>query len=383
MMMAMGAKGSSADSRRMARGMSASGSRNFLTPEAAAGLGAVGSKLGGIMPLAGGFAAYEAWHKALDAANERQHVRTGAALAGIKPSELARAEKLAKETTKIAPNMSASEILELFKEGRSAVQKTEEMFHLIGPLAQAASVLKGMGVENANLADIVKGGESLGLMNDPKRFRAYLEGQVKAMQVMGKTITTEQIYEAAKYSKAAGATLSDEFLNTTFPSLMQEMHGSSAGDALSTLVKTIRGGGGATKGRHMLAKALAQVGLINPDQIDYAKGSREIMGFHGKAVGDDVLAKNPFQWAQMVNQHLESHGFASLEDKIAWTYKLPQTAGNVLRIMIQQQKTLENHAKLYKEAMSLSEAVAAQKNDPKATLKELTAAFEDLSAAVL
>lgn len=368
---------------RLTSGMSAAGARGLLTPGGAAAMGAMAGRFGGVLPIAGGFIGYEAVRKALEAANERQHVITGARLAGMRPGELSRAEAAAAKAVSGAPNMSVSETLELFKEGRSAVQHPEEMFHLIGPLAKAASVLKGMGVENANLADIVKGGESLGLMNDPKRFRAYLEGQVKAMQVMGKTITTEQVYEAAKYSKSAGATLSDEFLNTTLPSLIQEMHGSSAGDALAMLTRTLRGG---LQKKHMPVQLLNKLGLLSdPSKIRRAKGSGEIMGYMGKVKGDELLASDPGRWfTQIFKPAAEKGGYKTLSDQVRLLNQvLPSTAANLGRILIQQEETLKAHRKLYQDSLSLDEAVEAQKSDPKSAIKELSAAFEDFSAAAL
>ncbi|MBY6239793.1 hypothetical protein [Methylosinus sp. Sm6] len=371
--------------KRMIEGMSTAAEvrAGLLSPTASAALGALAGKAGHVMPLAGGFAAYEVLRKATEAAAERQHVVTGAKLAGMRETELARAEARAKEIAGGGLTLSGSEVLELFKEGRSAVQHPEEMFDLVKPLAQAASVLKGMGVDNANLADIVKGAESLGLMNDPKRFRSYLEGQVKAMQVMGKTITTEQVYEAAKYSKSAGATLSDEFLNTTLPSLIQEMHGSSAGDALSMLVRKLRGG---LQRNHLPVQLLNEMGLLTePSKIRRAKGSDEIMGYTGKVKGDDLLASDPGRWFREVfKPAAERHGDKTLSEQVALLNKiLPSTAANLGRILIQQEQTLAAHRQLYLSAPDLDEAVKTQKGDPKAVLKELSAAFDDLAAAAL
>ena len=62
------------------------------------------------------------------------------------------------------------------------------------------------------------------------------------MQVMGKTITPEGIYEMQKYSKAAGARWSDRFILTTAQSLGQEMGGSTAGNSIQMAQKQIVGG---------------------------------------------------------------------------------------------------------------------------------------------
>ncbi|ATQ67832.1 MULTISPECIES: hypothetical protein [Methylosinus] len=374
--------------KRISSGMSSAGrvaesEATLFSPGAAAALGAVAGKFGHVLPLAGGFATYEVLHKAAEAAAERQHVVTGARLAGMRETELTRAEARAKELAGGGLTLSGSEVLELFKEGRSAVQHPEEMFELIKPAAEAASVLKGMGVENAHIADLIKAGESLGLMNDPKRFRTFLEGQVKAMQVFGRTITTEQIYEAATYSKSAGATLSDRFLNAAMPSLIQEMHGAPAGTALSMLGKTLRGG---LQNRHLSVQLLNSLGLLEePDKIVKAKGSGEIKGYSGKIRGNELLASDPDLWAYKIfKPAAERAGYRTLAQQIELLTKiLPSTAANVVRIFLQQQHSIEAHGRNLDNATGLEASLELQHGDPKAALKELAAAWDDFAAALL
>lgn len=339
-----------------------------------------------MLNAAGGYVgvhgAFHGTREAIVKGAERQHVRVGAQNAGIGAEELGRLEAASVAARKGAQNLSVTEILELAKEARSAVQHTEEVFHLLPDLAKAASILKGGGISNANIADLVKGGESLGLMNDPHRFHAYLEGQVKAMNVMGRTISTDQIYEAAKYSKAAGATLSDRFLNTALPSLIQEMHGSSAGDALSMMTKTFRGG---MQHKHLPVERLNELGLLeDPSKIRRAKKTGQIMGYAGKLKGDDLLASDPDRWVQeYLKPAAMRNGLTSLADltKLA-SEILPSTAANLVRIFLQQEETLKNHAKLYQSAPGLDEASRNQRGDPVSGMKAVTAAFDDLASAV-
>lgn len=334
--------------------------------------------------ITGTFAAssiIRAGKETLSAGAERQHTRVKAMNAGIGTEERARIEASAISASRNAPNLTVSEIMELHKEARSAVQHPEETFELIPDLAKAASILKGMGVQNANIADIVKGGESLGLMNDPKRFHRYLEGQVKAMNVMGKTITSEQVYEAAKYSKSAGATLSDDFLNTTLPSLIQEMHGSSAGDALSMLTRTLRGG---MQNKHLPVERLNSLGLLeDPKKIRRSK-TGSIKGYAGKVVGDDLLAADPRKWFQEIfKPAAEKAGYKTLADQVKLLNEtLPSTAANIGRILLQQEETLKQHARNYEAAPGLDRAVENQRQDVKVGIDAVGASLKDLAASV-
>ena len=343
--------------------------------------GATGMLLGAAAGAVGVHGVLRVGEGAWEAGAERQHVITGMRTAGMPQEEIERAQALAVRVSRQAPNMSTSQILELHKEARSAVQHPEEVFELMPALARAASVLKGMGAENANIADLVKGGESLGLMNDPKRFHGFLEGQVKAMQVMGKTITTEQIYEAAKYSKATGSTLSDEFLNLTLPSLIQEMHGSSAGDALSSLSKRLRGG---MMHQHVATDRLNQMGLLeDPSKIKRSK-SGEIIGYEGKVKGDDLLTRDPGQWFQTFFKEgaakVGAKSLADINKLLAET--LPSTAANLGRIFIQQEETLAQHRRNYNAATGLEETVERQREDWNAATVAFKSSLEDLGASV-
>ena len=319
--------------------------------------------------------------KGVEAGAERQHVRVGMSNAGIPPDEIARAQILAQQVARVAPNMTVSDIMELHKEARSAVQHPDEVFELLPDLARAASVLKGMNVQDANIADIVKGGESLGLMSHPERFHEYLSGQIKAMSVMGKTITTSQVYEAAKYSKATGSTLSDDFLNLVMPSLIQEMHGSSAGDALTGLNKRFRGG---LMHQHLAAVRMNEMGLLDDPSKIIRNKTGEIIGYSGKVKDDDLLTKDPAKWFQTVYKtgaaKVGATSQADINKLLAET--LPSVAANLGRILIQQEDTLAQHRRNYEAAPGLDEAVKNQQSDPKVATQTLTSSINDLMAAV-
>jgi hypothetical protein len=231
-MMAAMSQGSMANKRLIA-GMSSSG--GMMVPTAAAKGSKLRAWLGGqagdfasgmMMGSAGmmaGMKAYEMGGRAIEAANERQHQRVMSLNAGMTPEEVAKSESLARLAQRSAQNLSVSDIMELHKEARSAVRDVREADELLTTLAQAKAVLKGSGVQGANVTDFVKAAEVYGFSGDPERMRKYIESQVKSTMVLGRTVTTEEAKDIARYSKTAGGTYSDRFINTTMPSLMQEM----------------------------------------------------------------------------------------------------------------------------------------------------------------
>lgn len=323
---------------------------------------------------------YEATKEAVEAGAERQHIETKALNAGIPAADVVRIQKAAIEAKRGAPNMSVSEIEELFVEARSAVKHPEETFEIINSLAKAGSVLRGMGVDNSGLALIVKAAESLGRMNSPEQFKAYLDGQIKAMQVFGKTITPEQIYEAAKYSKASGATLSDAFVNGTMPSLIQEMRGSSAGDALSMLGRTLRGG---LEHRGTATQLLDDIDMLDDKNQIHHNNAGKITGYGGKIAGNDLLATNPDRWVWEVwKPHLEAAGHKTLQDQIEYTNRaLPSTAANLVRILLQQEESIKQHQQNLAAAADAETAASNQAKEAAASFGALTKSLNDLASA--
>ena len=139
---------------------------------------------------------------ATEAGAERQKVLIGQRKAGMSKEEIAATDKAAGISARDVGNLSKTRLMEITKEIRSAVAHPEEATQILPEIAKLASAMQAAGMA-PDVSPIVKAGESLGLMNDPKRFRAFVEGQMKAMAVDGRTISPEQIYEAAKYSKSA------------------------------------------------------------------------------------------------------------------------------------------------------------------------------------
>jgi len=310
-------------------------------------------------------------------AAERQHEVVQMMQAGMKADEIERVKAEALRLAKTTPNLDPATLMELHKEARSALQHPEEAFEMMPELAKATSRLKAMGSENVNVADLVKAAESMGMMGSPERFHKFLEGQVKAMSVMGKTIDTAQIYEAAKYSKSAGATLSDEFINLVLPSLIQEMHGSSAGNALSMMTKTLRGG---LQNKMTAVKVMDKLGLL-PEQDKFVKTKTgAIHGYMGKVKGDDLLAADPGKWmTEVFKPAAVKAGYTTLSDQIRLLNQiLPSTAANLGRILLQQEDTLKAHREYYTGAAGLDQGMENQAEDPKVAMEGLNTSFQAL-----
>ncbi|MGH7226915.1 MAG: hypothetical protein ACRELF_27185, partial [Gemmataceae bacterium] len=164
--------------------------------------------------------------------------------AGLPQPEIAASQKQAFDLAAKYPNMTPAEIMQSYKETRSVLLKPSETAGLMDTVIAAKATMKelNMGEETSDaLQYAVKSAEVLGRAQDPKRFHAYIDSFIRALEVSGKTITPEAMFRFSQQMKAAGATLSDRFINTVGMSMIQDM-GSRAATGLAQFTKMMVGG---------------------------------------------------------------------------------------------------------------------------------------------
>ncbi|MGY4472848.1 hypothetical protein [Bradyrhizobium sp. USDA 3364] len=273
-----------------------------------------------------------------------------------------------------------------FKELRSIVLHPEEAHELLPTAIKANSAVNALdrsGHMAEGLGFAFKGAEVLGRAQDPAKFEHYLDSFIKAQQVMGKTITPEQIYEFAKYTKASGSTLSDRFLNTSAMSLAQELGGSTTGVSIDQFVKQITGG---FQGNlHSAAKEFVNLGLANKDDFETTK-TGEIKGMKpGRHVAGARLAQtDPDRY---VYEHLlpalEKAGITDQDAQIAQVRRMFPSgrAADLVSKLITQRQSFQNHAQLYDKAQGLS-ATGNNQSDPFVALNSLTTSLANFSGTL-
>lgn len=324
--------------------------------------------------------------RAAHAGAEVQRERVRLEAAGVPAAER---QHITDESLKLAveaKNVTQSSIMELWKEMRSVMTDPHEVDHIIGPMVKAKSILDAgdsSGTASHGLGLLIKGAESIGAAKDPERFAHLLDGYVKAMQVMGKTITPEGIYEMQKYSKAAGARWSDRFILTTAQSLGQEMGGSTAGNSIQMAQKQIVGG---MQNLHSKAKEFARIGLIDEKNLDYLK-TGEVKGVKAgvkhAVKGDDLAATDLDKWVYTVLlPHLEKAGVKKEGDQLAWIQKnFTSTAADVISKMVTQRESFEAHAHQY-QAASGTKGQALNRDDALTGLQSVSKSLETFAGVV-
>lgn len=341
---------------------------------------------GSVAMAVSGHGVVSATEKVLEKGGELQHVRVGLENAGITPAEIVRIEDQALKLSARVGNESQTSIIELAKEVRSVMADPAEMSKVLEPITAAKSILDALdttGQSSAGIGQLVKAGELLGAGQSPERMKELIDGWTRVMQVQGKTISPDQIYEFAKYSKAAGAQLSDRFLMTTGPSVVQELGGSTTGNDIAQMSRQLTSG---FQNRHVALKEMARIGMVDPNAIDYlntgeAKGLKP--GTSKVVQGESLFHTDPDKWVyEVLMPHMEAAGMKDRESQLNFVQKtFTGTSDDFISKLITQRQSFDTHAGLYQMALGLK-AVANNAKDATVGLNSLSIAIGNLSAQV-
>ncbi len=321
---------------------------------------------------------------AFHAGEHLQHEELQLRYAGVPQAELDAARKQVLELTKELPNVSLASGLETYKEARSVLLHPEETKELLPTLLKAKSVLDASdptGRLSSGLGFLVKGAEVAGIAQTPARFESFMDAAVRRIEVMGKTINPEQLFELLKFEKSSAATLSDKFQQGAAISLTQELGGQTTGQAIDQFVKQIIGG---FQGNlHAAAKEFVALGLANADDFERTKtGSIKGMKSGHKVKGADLAQTDPDKWVHdFLVPALEAHGFNDLQSQIGEVRRLfpAGRAADLVSKLISQWENIQNHNKLAEQAQGLN---TDPFKDASASLAAFTQSVEDFGAVV-
>ncbi|MDR3421972.1 MAG: hypothetical protein P4L80_12140 [Xanthobacteraceae bacterium] len=222
-------------------------------------------------------------------------------------------------------------------------------------IAEAASAMKALGLGVEGLPFALKGAELLGDASDPKRLTNYLDNFIKAKETLGDLVTTEGIYEFAKYSKASGSRLSDRYATTMGPLLAAELGGTTAGVELSAFEKVMAGGGAHADYVNMIKLGLANKSDFILTKTGEVKGLK--LGHHIK--DSDLAATDPDLYIKdKLLPALIAHGFDTRDKQIEAVRRIYQDRSSQDFVIktITQMSSFESHLVALNQAMGLSAA---------------------------
>lgn len=345
----------------------------------------------GARMAAGAAAAYGAGHAAkmvvehtYKASAERAHEKVRMEAAGMKPEEIADAEKLAGELSSRYKALSQNDIMHAARNARSIVGTFEEAAEILDPLMKLKVVALGAHPEKADelneqFDQLIKAEEIKGITQDLPRFRHGMDVMAKALNVFGDTLRPTDFYDTVKYSRQAAVPLSDKFMLETAPTMAQEMKGSSTGKALSTFYGTVVGG----KMKNVAADEFNRFGLVDPNKITKTK-TGAVKGIKpGGIVAADLAASDPYAWVNDVFlPALAKKGITDPKDiqtEIATMFR-DSTAAQLVSVFATQQKRIEKDWALIHGAKGLEAADIFLNDDPKIAAKSVGAQTENMLA---
>ncbi len=301
-----------------------------------------------------------------DAARENYRQQT----AGMSAEERAQLAETVDRLSQAYPSVNKVQGAEMGRGARNLTGTMAQGAALMPDLYRARVALQSAkGDDGAGELDsILKAGDIAGLQDNPERFRAFLNSYIRAAQVEDKQVSGRDYLSFYKRAKASGAGLSDEFISTTAPTLIQEFGGATAGTMLST----------------------AYQGQIGDRITKRAMGAQQRLGIrdkNGRTVDRELFIKDPFAWSEKhLLPALQAKG-VDTNDPVATNNEMSQyfsdrNAGEFFSKLINQRAQIARNKGLYERAAGLGAGDTAGTSDPYVAAQGLTGALSNLTAAL-
>jgi hypothetical protein len=272
----------------------------------------------------------------------------------LTPEDVAAAEQAATQFSQIFRSLSRAHVLDTFGEVATQFQNVDHAFRLLPELlnVQDWHVLMGDSVDQAR-AGMLSLVRAIGLSgrlvdnegrlslldpnnpDSPIQASAFLDAYMRARIVGGRDVTPDQVFQVMKYLKASGQSLDLDSLLTTFVA-MPDIRGSTFGNQLNMLIRTITGGG-----TQASLQALERAGLGRITD-------RTASGPHGfQLVDEEMLRENPFAWfaknvmgpqgfLRRAGLDPRTAGMAQVQTAMRQAFGSNQSAFNIATMMVGQ-----------------------------------------------
>ena len=332
------------------------------------------------------YAAKEVAEKIIRESAARQHERVRMEVYGMSASEMMDAEGTAAALASKYKPVAQTDIMHMLRNARSIVGSYEEAGKIMDPLLALRVTALGSHPGNQELeADfdkLIKGLEIKGITQNLPKFREYMDGMAKAINVFGDTLRPTDYYEMFKYGRQSTQGLSEDYMLSVAPTLAQELGGSSAGKANSAFYTAIVGGKMTVAG----ARALQELGLVDSSKIMKGKGGDLAKLKPGAIEGSALAAMNPYAWVnQILLPAMAKKGIVNpqkIQEVIATVFT-NSVGAQLASIFSTQQSRIEKDRALISGAKGLSAAEEFMKKDPEIAWQSLKNAFSNASVEVL
>jgi len=301
-------------------------------------------------------------------------------MAGLTPEERQQIFAQSMGLTSRYGSVSTTQTMEMARTSRNLMGDTTRGSAILEDMVKGLVVLqstKGTSAGTSEMMRLQKGLDNLGVNAGGElgieQIKAVIEGFVRTSQIEGMDLDVGQFWQFARRSKVAGSALSNEFLSTIAPIMMQDMGADTAGNALAMGYKAFVIGA-----RDTAAKA----------DIEAQKklGIRAGPG-RGELVGRELYGENPYAWAKAyLVPALEKAGVDLTNDGEV-THAIAKLSRNsnatmFLTRMVTQMEQYDKSLDLIRRTQGIDAADAARRRDPFLAFQDFKNAWGELAAAI-
>jgi len=305
--------------------------------------------------------------------------RIAADTSGLSPGDQAALEARAFGLSKKYPSVSQSVVMHMLRNARAATGDLHHAFDVMDSLVKLRVLAQAKRPEadaTKEFDDLVRAMEMKGVTSNPEKFREYMDGMAKAINIFGDTVTPSAYYQMFKYGRGATPGYSDEYMLKVAPTLASEMGGASAGTAGAAFHQSIIG----RRLSQGALKELAALGLLDAGKFSTSKGGK-ITTAPGAIVGTDLARRDPYDWVNSVFlPALAARGITEPEaigDHIAAVFG-NRMAQQIVTIFATQQQRIEKDRRNVSGAQGLAAADEYLARDPAQGVAAVKAQAENL-----
>jgi hypothetical protein len=311
-------------------------------------------------PLAGAYGVYRGGKFIAHETADYQREKFRGSISGMTPAELAESSATAAKLSGKYKNIDQKEVMEHQRKLRGTLGDWHHAQEMVESVVQAQSILSSGpgGSEGAtrDLDQITKALEGAGFASSPAKFQRMLNAFVKGKNLFGETLTGADFRTYLQRSKTSKFGLSEDYLSTVVPTMLQHEGATQFGTAQATAFNSLVGQRQTSEAK----KRLQKFGLLDKKE---------------NLIDQSAFISNPYEWAMKhVAPRMEKAGMSldteagSAEREKAVQFLMQgfshRNTGEFLASLIANRKVIEKDKPMIQKAAGLDAAGTVTDNDP-------------------
>lgn len=255
----------------------------------------------GYAGMAGGQRILGAIHPMLDEGKQYQQHLAQMRAQGASASDIAQAERFA--SSDATRGSSINDKMEILKDANSIFRDMHEAVSVTPQLLKAKYTFdalmaqhgegEGKGGDTVNqLIDAIRTGELRNATKSPEEFNHLLDMMTRAYVGSGGLVKPSDYLEAMKVGGVATKQMDDKALFFGAMHTIQEMGGMRSGTGFATAYQNWAAG----RSTQQAAEAMASLGLVNKNAVQYGKTGHIKKMLPGALVNQQLYESNPFEY---------------------------------------------------------------------------------------